>query len=116
MFKCIKNKAVAIALDQIRQRMINPGLKGIAEARDLCFKDGQISATVILEGLEDRPVDIVCENINVDSDGTGISVGNFESNMPFVQNALKLIEGRKFPVPTGMARAALSTAKKLLNL
>lgn len=116
MFKAIKNKAIAVALNQIKERFVNPNIDGIGVVKSLSYDQGKIQLTVILEGLEDHPLAIEASDIEIAPDGSTIKVGNFMSNLAFAHNALNKFAVREFEVPEGSARTGLLMAKKVMGL
>lgn len=116
MFSCLKNKAIKIALQQLKERVLNPNLEGIGIVKDMVYEDKKLRLTLILAGLEDKPITIQCDDIVIAEDGSSIIVEKFESNMEFARNALNRFATRRFDVPEGMARFALKSAKTVLGL
>lgn len=116
MLKCIKNCVCNYALRKVKEKLVNPALEGIGVVREISFKDGSLFLTLILEGLEDRPIDVRCSEIEIAPDGSQLTIHQFESNMPFAQNALTRYGTRPIDIPEGSARFAVATAKKALGL
>ena len=116
MFKCVRNCVSNYALRKIKEKLVNPSLDGIGVVREISFREGSLFLTLVLEGLEDRPVDVRCSEIEIAPDGSQIMIHRFESNMPFAQNALNRFAVRPIDIPEGGARVAVLTAKKALGL
>lgn len=116
MFECIKNMAVSVALNGLKEKFVNPSLEGIAKVTEISFKDKAISATILLEGLEDRPIEACCRKIEIAPDGSSVTLSDFESRLPFVKNALNRFAARTFAIPEGNARGVLAAAKKTFGL
>lgn len=115
MFGFIKNGVVNAALKKARN-MLNLSLEGICVIDEIVYRDKKVTLILRLAGLEDRPIEIKCENIKISPDGANVEINRFESSMPFVHNALeRFIKGKKFAVPES-ARSGLVLAKKTLGL
>lgn len=116
MFECIKVRLCNYALKKVKEKLVNPALEGIGTVREISFRDGALFLTLILDGLEDRPIDVRCSEIEIAPDGSELIIHKFESNMPFVQTALNRYGVRQIPIPEGSARFAVVSAKKALGL
>lgn len=116
MFKSIKERLCNFALGKLKEKIMEPVLEGIGTVRELSYRDGQLFLSLVLEGLEDRPIDVRCSEIDISPDGSQLIVHKFESNMPFAQTALNRFATRPIAIPEGSARFALATAKKTLGL
>lgn len=116
MFKAIRNAAVSLALTGIREKIVNANIEGIGVVREISFKDGKVHLALVLNGLEDREIGITCASVAIAPDGSSVTLGDFDSNMPFAKNALDRFASRKIDVPPGAARTALLLAKKALGL
>lgn len=116
MFGIFVSGAVTFALNRVKEKFVNPNLDGIGQVREISYRDKMLLLTLVLEGLEDRPVEIRCSSIEIAPDGSSVRIGGFESNMPFAQNALNRFATEPFAVPEGSARMAVCAAKKLLGL
>lgn len=117
MFNALKNMAVSAALEKVRTKVLNPKLSGIGVVDEMIYRDKRLFLKLRLEGLEDRPIDVRCSEINIAPDGSSLSIGKFESNMPFARVALEsFAANRVFEIPEGGARVAIMAAKKVLGL
>lgn len=94
---------------------MNPNLEGIGSVRSINYRDGKLWITIILEGLEDHPLEIEAENIKISADGSAVEIGRYAANIAFAQNALNQF-GKKFSIPEGKSRTGLLMAKKILGL
>lgn len=115
-FNSLKNNVVSMALNTAWEKLMGQYLDGIGTVKKISYEDGKIFLTVILAGLEDKPIDITCSEIEMAADGSAISVRKFESNMPFVQTALNRYAVKSFAIPPGKARLACECVKKALGL
>ena len=71
----------------------------------------------MLEGLEDRPINIECQNVKISQDGSQITVSDFVSDMPFIENALNSFASGTYGLPKeGMAGMAVGMLRKVLDL
>lgn len=116
MFAILKNKAVAIALNHAKEKLVNPFFEGIGVVREISFRDKMLYLTIALEGLEDRPIDIRCSELEIAPDGSSVTIHGYESNMPFAQNLLSRFAAKPLPIPEGGGRLAALAAKKALGL
>lgn len=116
MFQCLKESVANFALAKIRKKYVDPVLEGIGVVREISLRNGSLYLVLVLEGLEDRPIDVRCSDIEIAPDGSQIRIGKFESNMPFAQTALNRFGVRPIPIPEGNARVGVVAAKKALGL
>lgn len=117
VFEGMRSKITNLALGAIKEKIVNPNLEGIGTIKAISYTQGEISLTLVLMGLEDRPINLRASEIAIAPDGSSITVGRFESDMAFVQNGLdKFLAGRPFEIPEGSPRMALKTAKTVLGL
>lgn len=116
MFESLKRKAAEFALNKFKEKTMNPSLEGIGVIKEITLKDKQLHITMILEGLEDKPLTICASDIEIAPDGSSISINKYESNMPFAQNALARFVPNPLPIPEGSARTGVNAARKLLDL
>lgn len=108
--------ATTVALKGVKDKLVNPNIEGIGVVKEISFRDRTLFLTVVLDGLEDRPIEISCSRLEIAPDGSSVTVHEFQSNMPFAQNALNRFAVRPFSVPEGGARMAVVAAKKGLGL
>lgn len=117
MFGRIKDMVKRAALNKVREKMINPQLAGIGTVEELSIRDKGVYLVVKLAGLEDRPIDVKCSDINIAEDGSSVTIGHCESEMPFVREAMaRFLQNRKIDLPEGNARKSALTIKKLFNI
>lgn len=116
MFGGMRDKLVSLALSRMKGRYMDANLEGIGTIKDIAYRQGQLVLTVVLEGLEDRPLTIGASEVEIAPDGSSIKVGKFDSNMAFANNALNRFAVREFPIPEGSARTALKMARTVLGL
>ena len=89
---------------------INQHIARYGKLTSLFFKDGLVRASLLLNGLEDREITISCASV----DSSTISLGNFSSNLPCVEQALNDFCTRTIPVDSKGAQVALVGIRKLL--
>lgn len=94
--------------------MINQHIAKYGKLTSLFLKDGQVRASLLLNGLEDREITISCTSVDIAEDGSAVSLGGFSANLPWVEQALNDFCTRTFKVPAGGARLALAIARKTL--
>ena len=106
-----------MAMEGLKKTLINPAIKGIGEITDITFKNRELRLTLLLDGLEDKPVEVICRSVFISPAGDSVTVGDFSSNMPFAQNALNRFAARTYEVPDNpLAKTALKTARKFMGL
>lgn len=116
-FTKMKQMAVGTALEKLMDNVLNPRLAGIAKIKKIAWEDKKIHLLLVLNGLDDVDIDVVCNDVKIAEDGSRVSVGGFTSNMPFAENALNQIAARDYPVPErGVARSILKIVKKTLDI
>lgn len=117
MFECIKYKMLDVVLNKVRQKMINQQIEDIGTVEELAFKNRELYLKIKLAGLEDRPIDVKGSDIKISEDGAKVRIGKFDSNMPFLDNALnRFLKDKSFAIPEGSARMAALSAKSLFGL
>jgi hypothetical protein len=105
------------ALSELKDRLLNPAVSEIGTITAISYRDKKLFLNVVLNGLEDREIEVSCGRLRIADDGSRISLGAFQSNMPFAQNALNMFAARDYKIPDStMVRAALVTTKKVLKL
>lgn len=115
MFGAIRDAAASKALAIIKEKFVNPNFEGIGKAREIAYRDRKVYLTIELEGLEDRPFEVVAEKIEFAPDCSSVRVSEFSSNMPFLHNALNRFATREFSIPESK-RGMFALAKKALGL
>lgn len=113
----ILNFGVQIALNRIKEKVMNPRLDGIGTIEEFAYKDKKLFCKLRLEGLEDHPLEVVCEDIRIAEDGSNLIINKFIANKKFLQTTLdNFMAGRIIEIPEGGARLGVVAAKKLLGL
>ena len=109
--------AVGVALNQVRDKVVNPKLTGIGEVEAITYKDKQLCVKMRLEDLEEHPLEVACTDIELAPDGSNVKIGSFKANKKFMQAALdQYVAGKPIAIPEGGARLAVLGAKKVLGL
>lgn len=117
MFDFFKEFLLRASINKVREKMLNPDLAGICVIDELSFRGKELFVVLRLAGLEEQAVEIKCDEISINDDGSAINVAKFSSTMPFINAALeKFLQGRDIPLPEGSARVAALAAKKMLKL
>lgn len=116
MFACMKNKALQMALNGIKEKFVNPNIEGIATVKEMCWKDKTLYLLLVLNGLEDHPIEVTASDIKIAPDCSSITIGSYDSNMPFAYNALNQFGKSPIAIPEGNARMGLKMAKSALGL
>lgn len=117
MLNGIKDKVAGVALDQIKERLINPKIADIARITKVSIESGKLYLIFVLKGLEDREMQVQCGAVSIAEDGSTVTLGNYTSNMAFLENALNQFAAKTFPVPdTAFVRTTLKTVKALLGV
>ena len=93
---------------------INQHIAKYGRLTSLIFKDGQVKAGLLLNGLEDREITISCASVDIAEDGSAVSLRDFSSNLPCVEQALNDFCTRTFPVNSRGAQIMLVGIRKLL--
>lgn len=113
----IKNMVVSKTLNIMREKVINPRMADIGKVKSLEWTDGKLTLVFTLNGLDETDISVICNHVSISPDGESISVSDFSSNMPFVENALNSFAAREYRIDEGsMVKMALLTAKKVLGL
>lgn len=116
MFAGLRDKTVTMALNGIKNVIIDQYLENIGKVEEIYWKNGHLFLKLKLDGL-DRPVECECFEIHVASDGSAVSVGKFSSNLAFMENALnRFVAGKSLDVPQGATQLAVKAASKILGL
>lgn len=100
--------------DSAAKNLINQHIAKYGKLTGLFFKDGQIRASLVLNGLEDKEISVSCASVAIAEDGSEISLGNFSANLPCIEQALNDFCTRTYKVESGRAQLALVAARKLL--
>lgn len=116
MLSKIKDKAVSLALAGIRDKLVNPAVSGLGQVHDVNWRDKKLYLTVTLDGMPDRPIEVVCSDIEISPAGDSIRVGQYDASAPFAKNALNRFACHSFPIPEGAARSAVKAARIGLGL
>lgn len=113
----IKSILARKTLDTVRDKVLNPKIGDIAKIHSMEWRGGKLFLSFTFNGLEEREIHVICNKISISEDGNEISLSEFESDMPFVENALNSFAAGSHKLPEGgMARMAFVLARKILNL
>ena len=104
----------SLMADSAGKNLINQHIAKYGRLKSLAVKDGEIRASLILNGLEDREIDVSCASVDIAADGSSVSLGDFRSSLPCVEQALNDFCTRTFEVRTPRAQYALVALRKLL--
>lgn len=110
----LMEKFANLLTDSTGKNLINQHIAKYGKLKSLFFKDGQIKASLLLNGLDDREITISCASVDIAEDGSEISLGDFSSNLPCVEQALNDFCTRTFPVNSKSGQVALVGIRKLL--
>lgn len=116
MLGWLREKTAQFALNMVKDKFVNPNLDGICTVNEIRYHEKALALKLTLDGLEDRPIEIICSDFEIAPDCSTITIRKYESNMPFAQNALNRFASNPIPVPEGGARTAVSAARKVLGL
>lgn len=100
--------------DSAAKNLINQHIAKYGRLKSLFFKDGEIRASLVLNGLDDREVTVSCASVDIAEDGSKISLGDFSANVPCIEQALNDFCARTFEVSSRRAQLALVAVRKLL--
>lgn len=111
------NAAATKMLNGLRDSVLNPQLEGIGRITTLRYENKRLYVTIVLNGLEDREIQASCSKIAIAQGGGSVTLGGFETNMPFMSTIFERhIDGKPIPLPEGTARTAAAAAKAVLGL
>lgn len=100
--------------DSAAKSLINKRIERYGKLKSLFIQDGEIKASLILNGLSDREVAITCATVEIAEDGSSIRLGDFNSNVACIEQALNDFCTRSFEVKSTPAQVALMGVRKLL--
>lgn len=116
MFTALRDKTVTMALNGIKNVVIEQYLENIGKIEEIYWKNGHLFIKLKLDGLE-QPVECECFDIHVATNGSYVSAGKFKSNLAFLETALnRFVAGKMFDVPSGATQLAVKAASKILGL
>lgn len=108
------NGLANLMADSAAKNLINQRIANYGKLKSLFIKDGEIKASLLLNGLEEKEIFISCASVDIAEDGSRISLADFTANVPCIQQALNDFCTRSFSVNSRGAQAALIGARKLL--
>lgn len=108
------NGLANLMADSAAKNLINRHIARYGKITSLVFKNGEIQAALVLNGLDDREITISCASVDIAEDGSQVSLGDFRANVPCVEQALNDFCTRTFKVDSERAQLALVAARKLL--
>lgn len=100
--------------DSAGKNLINQHIAKYGKLKSLYIKEGEINASLILNGLDDKEIHISCASVDIAEDGSQISLRDFSSNVPCIEQALNDFCSRSFRVKSTRAQYALIAARKIL--
>lgn len=101
-------------LDSYGKDIANEFLKGIATVKSIKLENKKPVITITLEGMSDRDITICVGILSVNEEGTKIMLGDYSSDMPFIQNALNKYAVRTIDVGDPKMITALKAIRKVL--
>ena len=104
----------SLMADSAGKNLINQHIAKYGRLKSLSIQDGEIRASLLLNGLSDREVAITCATVEIAEDGSSICLGDFKSNVSCIEQALNDFRTRSFEVKSTPAQVALMGARKLL--
>ena len=90
-------------------------LGDIAKITKIGLVSGKLYLSFVLNGLEDKAMQVQCHDVRIAEDGSSLTVGEFESNMPFLLNALNRFAPKTIALPES-AKDTVLMVKSLLGL
>ncbi len=107
---------IQIALDKVREHLINPQISKYGSVEKISYNDKRLYLTLKLLGLEDKPFEVSCGKIEIAGDCSSVRFGDFKANMPFLQNALDEYGSKSIPVPNNaLAKGGLKALKMVVG-
>ncbi|WP_165075150.1 MULTISPECIES: hypothetical protein [unclassified Desulfovibrio] len=100
--------------DSAGKNLINQHIARYGKLKSLFVQDGEIRASLILNGLADHEITISCASVDIAEDGSKVSLGGFSSNVSCIEQALNDFCTRTFEVKSARAQFALMALRKLL--
>lgn len=101
-------------LDSYGKDLANRFLTGIAAVKSVRLENKKPVAVITLEGMEERDIIIKVGMISINEEGTKLMLGDFSSDMPFVENALNRYAARTIEVKDPKVIMALKALSKVL--
>ncbi|MBQ9407181.1 MAG: hypothetical protein IJU37_10670 [Desulfovibrio sp.] len=90
-------------------------LGDIAKITKIGLESGKLYLSFVLNGLEDKEMQVQCHEVHIAEDGSSLTLGGFESNMPFLQNAFNRFAPKSIALPES-AKNTVLMVKSLLGL
>ena len=100
--------------DSAAKSLINRHIERYGKLKSLIIQNGDIKASLLLNGLSDREVAISCASVEIAEDGSSVRLGDFSSNVSCIEQALNDFCTRTFEVTATPAQVALRGVRKLL--
>lgn len=100
--------------DSAAKNLINQHIARYGRLTSLFFTNGEIKASLVLNGLDDREITVSCASVDIAEDGSQVSLGDFRASLPCIEQALNDFCSRTFKVGSRRAQLALVAARKLL--
>ncbi|MBD5418336.1 MAG: hypothetical protein HDR50_12010 [Desulfovibrio sp.] len=110
----IFDTVASMMADSAGKTLINQHIGKYGKLKSLFFKDGKINASLILNGFDDKKIYISCASVKIADDGSEISLGDFSSNVPCIEQALNDFCTRTFLIKSTKAQYTMMIIKKLL--
>lgn len=111
LFDSVKKIGVQKILDTAAAA-INAKYGDIGLIQSVTLDDNVIKIILVLNGLEDVPLEAVCRSIKISEDGSKVELGDFTANKAFLANALNTFATGTFEVPDKFGlRAGLKMAR-----
>ena len=94
----LSDKDVTYTLTLLREQVFNKEFEGIARIRTLAFRGKSLVITIVLNGLESRPVAVLCRDVHIAEDGSSITLACFRSTIRCIENILNDFAARTYAV------------------
>jgi hypothetical protein len=110
------DSSVQVAINQIKDRVLNPKIAEYGEIKQLEYKDKKVRIILALKGMEETLLEASANKIIIAEDGSSIQFDDFDANKAFLKAALQNFGNRKIEIPEeqNLARSALQTVRKYI--
>jgi len=110
------DSSVQVAINQIKDRVLNPKIAEYGEIKQLEYKDKKVRIILALKGMEETLLEASANKIIIAEDGSSIQFDDFDANKAFLKAALQNFGNRKIEIPEeqNLARTALQTVRKYI--
>ena len=110
------DSSVQVAVNQIKDRILNPKIAEYGEIKQLEYNEGKIKIILALKGMEETLLEASANKIIIAEDGSSIQFDDFDANKAFLKAALQNYGSRKIEIPEeqNLARTALQTVRKYI--